>query len=259
MTPYVRYEVADGCATITLDSPHNRNAISAKLLTELHRGLADAATDPAVRAVVLTHTGNTFCAGADLAEASGSAAPQDPAAAAAQRTQGMVDLLRAFLELPKPIIAALDGHVRAGGMGIVGACDLVVAGPKSTFALTEVRLGLAASIISLTLLPRMSPRAVSRYFLTGEKFDAAQAEQIGLITIAAADPEAAVAGLVAELRKCSPQGLAESKVLANTVALAGFDAAAQQVAAQSARLFGTPEAMEGMMSFLQKRPASWAE
>ena len=261
-SPVVRYEVADGRATLTLDSPHNRNAISSRLLTELHQGLADAAADPSVRAIVLAHTGNTFCAGADLTEASaasGDGSAADPAGAAAERTRGMVDLLRALLETPKPIVARIDGHVRAGGMGIVGACDVVVAGPRSTFALTEVRLGLAASVISLTLLPRMSPRSVSRYLLTGEKFDPGEAQRIGLITLAADDSEEAVDALVAELRKGSPQGLAESKAIANSAALADFDGAAARVAAQSARLFGTEEAMEGMMSFLQKRPASWAE
>ena len=251
----VRYEVADGCATLTLDSPHNRNAISTRLLAQLHAGLAAAAADPAVRAVVLTHTGNTFCAGADLTEAS----DQDPAVAASTRTQDMVELLRALLELPKPILARIDGHVRAGGMGIVGACDLVVAGPKSTFALTEVRLGLAASVISLTLLPRMAPRAVSRYFLTGEKFDGEQAQRIGLITVAADDAEEAAAALLADLRKGSPQGLAVSKEIANAGVLNGFDEQAAHLSAQSAALFGTDEAMEGMMSFLQKRPASWAK
>lgn len=262
--PWVRYAVSDGRATLTLDSPHNRNALSAKLLAELHRGLADAVADPTVRAIVLTHTGNTFCAGADLSEASSSAAgsagaPQDPAAAAARRTQGMVDLLRTILETPKPVLASIDGHVRAGGMGIVGACDLVVAGPKSTFALTEVRLGLAASIISLTLLPRMSPRAVSRYLLTGERFDPATAQDVGLITLAAEDPAEAADALVADLRKGSPQGLAASKAIANAAALAAFDTGAATMAAESARLFGTEEAMEGMMSFLEKRPARWAQ
>lgn len=251
----VQYAVADGCATITLDSPENRNAISAALLHGLHRGLADAAADPAVRVVVLAHTGNTFCAGADLTEASNP----DPAVAAGDRSQAMVDLLRVLLELPKPILARVDGHVRAGGMGILGACDLVIAGPRSTFALTEVRLGLAASIISLTLLPRMDPRAVSRYFLTGEKFDAAEAQRIGLITLAADDAAEATAGLVGQLRLGSPQGLAVSKAMANTAVLAEFDASADAMAAQSAALFGTEEAMEGMMSFLQKRPASWAQ
>jgi enoyl-CoA hydratase len=255
--PYVRYEVSGGFATVTLDSPHNRNAISSRLVGELRQALADAAADDTVRGVVLTHTGGTFCAGADLAEA--SATPDaDPAELSARRTAQMIDLLRAFLELPKPIVARVDGHVRAGGMGLVGACDLVVAGPASTFALTEARLGLAASIISLTVLPRLTSRAAGRYFLTGEKFGPGQAEAIGLVTIAADDPGATVGGLLAALRQGSPQGLAESKKLTTARVLADFDRDAAELAAQSARLFGSEEAREGMTAFFQKRPPRWA-
>ncbi|MFD4294244.1 enoyl-CoA hydratase family protein [Rhodococcus sp. NPDC058505] len=256
--PYVRYEAADGFATVTLDSPHNRNAISSRLVGELREALSRAASDDSVRAVVLAHTGGTFCAGADLSEASGAAEAADPAALAARRTTQMTDLLRAFLELPKPIVGRIDGHVRAGGMGLVGACDLVAAGPSATFALTEARLGLAASIISLTVLPRMSSRAAGRYFLTGEKFGSAEAAAIGLITAAAEDVDVAVAGWLAELALASPQGLAESKWLTTAGMLAGFDRGAAGLAAQSARLFGTPEAIEGMTAFLQRRPPAWA-
>ena len=99
----------------------------------------------------------------------------------------MTRLLRAILELPLPVIGAIDGHVRAGGLGLVGACDIVVAGRRSTFALTEARIGVAPSIISLTLLPKMTARAAGRYFVTGEKFGAAEAAEIGLITVAADD------------------------------------------------------------------------
>ena len=119
-----------------------------------------------MRAIVLTHTGRTFCAGADLKEQAAEGGP-------AEGTQRMLGLLRAIVELPKPVVARVDGHVRAGGVGLVGACDIVVAGPATTFAFTEVRLGLAPAIISLTTLGRMTERAVSRYYLTGETFDAA--------------------------------------------------------------------------------------
>ncbi|WP_068271063.1 enoyl-CoA hydratase family protein [Aldersonia kunmingensis] len=252
--PYVRYAVDAGFATVTLDSPHNRNAISPKLVTELSAALADAAADDTVRGIVLTHAGNTFCAGADLSAASNP----DPAVAADERTRAMIDLLRGIVEHPKPVIALIDGHVRAGGMGIVAACDLVVAGPASTFALTEVRIGVAPFMISLTLLPRLDPRAASRYYLTGEKFDAATAVDIGLVTIAADDPVAAVAGLRAELGKASPVGLAEAKRLANAAMVAGFDSDAEELARRSALFFGTDEAIEGITAFLQKRPPRWA-
>ncbi|MGW4088488.1 enoyl-CoA hydratase family protein [Nocardia sp. NPDC004750] len=253
--PFVRYEVSGGVATLTFDSPHNRNALSSKLVAELLRGLDDAADDEKVRVVVLAHTGTTFCAGADLSEASDA----DPAVAADERTRVMIGVLRRLVEIPKPVIARIDGNVRAGGMGIVAGCDIVVAGRGSSFALTEVRIGLAPFMISLTLLPRLDPRAASRYYLTGEKFDAAVAEQIGLVTVTADDPAAEVARLCGEVRKGSPQGLAEAKRLVNAGILAEFDASAEELARRSASFFGTPEVREGMLAFLQRRPPSWAE
>ncbi|MFE7743388.1 enoyl-CoA hydratase family protein [Nocardia sp. NPDC057455] len=253
--PFVRYEVDGGVATLTFDSPHNRNALSSKLVAELLRGLDDAAADDKVRAIVLAHTGNTFCAGADLSEASDA----DPAVAADERTRVMIGVLRRLVEIPKPVVARIDGNVRAGGMGIVAGCDVVVAGPASSFALTEVRIGLAPFMISLTLLPRLSPRAASRYYLTGEKFDAAVAAEIGLVTVTADDPAAEVARLCEEVRKGSPQGLAEAKRLVNAGILAEFDASAEELARRSASFFGTPEVHEGMSAFLQRRPPSWAE
>jgi enoyl-CoA hydratase len=253
----VRYEAEAGVARLTLDSPHNRNALSSALVSQLHAGLREALADPGVRVVVLGHTGNTFCAGADLSEATEE--PVDPEGPVAGRARALAGLLRAIVEMPKPVIAAVDGHVRAGGMGLVSACDLAVGGPQSTFALTEARLGVAPAIISLTVVPRLTSRAASRYFLTGEKFGAAQAEAMGLITVAAADVAAEVAELVAALRQGSPQGLAESKKLVTASVLAAFDAQADELASASARLFASEEAREGMTAFLQRRAPRWAE
>jgi enoyl-CoA hydratase len=247
---YVDYTVEGSTARITLNSPHNRNALSTALVEQLHQGLRDAAADSAVRAVVLGHTGGTFCAGADLSEASGSNATTD-------RTKQMTDLLRAILELPVPVVGAIDGHVRAGGFGLVGACDIVVAGPNSTFALTEVRIGVAPAMITLTLLPKMTPRSVGRYFLTGEKFGADEAERIGLVTIATDDVPGTVAQITADLGKGSPQGLRESKAATTAAILDGFDDRAEELGALSARLFASDEAREGMLAFLEKRPPKW--
>ena len=257
MTSLVHYRVHGAVARLTLDSPHNRNALSTALVEQLHQGLADAADEPGVRVVVLDHTGGTFCAGADLAESSSGGHPSNPGDIAVDRAREMTRTLRAILELPVPVIGAIDGHVRAGGMGLIGACDLVVAGPKSTFALTEARIGVAPSIISLTLLPKMSPRAAGRYFVTGEKFGAAEAAEIGLITQAAEDVESAVAALTAEIAKGSPQGLAVSKELTTASILRRFDEDAEALTRQSAQLFVSDEAREGMMAFLQKRPPNW--
>ena len=128
-----------------------------------------------------------------------------------------------------------------------------MAGRNSTFALTEARIGVAPSIISLTLLPKMSARAAGRYFVTGEKFGADEAAEIGLVTVAADDVNAAVAGLTAEIAKGSPQGLAASKALTTAPILEAFDQQAEALTRQSAELFVSDEAREGMLAFLQKR------
>ncbi|MEU8925619.1 enoyl-CoA hydratase family protein [Kitasatospora sp. NPDC048545] len=250
--PLVRVSTADAVTTLTLDSPHNRNALSTRLMAELHAGLASAAADADVRAVILGHTGKVFCAGADLSEATGADPTVGP--------RGLVELQRAIVDCAKPVIAVIDGHVRAGGLGLVGAADLAVAGPASTFAFTEVRLGLAPAVISLPLRPKLDPRAASRYYLTGEVFDAAEAARIGLITSAggsAEDTGVILKGLLDALRQGSPQGLAESKRLANAEVVRSFERDADELVELSARLFGSEEAQEGMRAFLEKRPARW--
>lgn len=258
----VRAHTEGGVATITLDSPHNRNALSHQLVRELHEALTAATEEDAVRCVVLTHTGGTFCAGADLSEASsdqgGPGTQGGPEAQAAERTRVFLDLMRAIIAHPKPVIAALDGHVRAGGMGLVAACDLAVAGPSSTFALTEVRLGLAAAMISVPLEARVNPRDLTRALLTGEKFDAGHARAIGLLSDAADDVPAAIDELVAAFRPCSPQGLTENKALLAAPLLARLDERGEELAGITARLFTTPEVAEGMTAFLERRPPSWA-
>ncbi|PRZ40715.1 enoyl-CoA hydratase [Antricoccus suffuscus] len=239
-----------GICTITLDAPHNRNALSRQLVGEFAAALDAAIADDAVRAIVLTHTGGTFCAGADLSEASSDSKKAAPV--------NLPDILRRIIEAPKPVIARLDGHVRAGGTGIVGACDIVISSDKGTFAFSESLLGLAPAVISLTTIPRMTSRATNRYFLTGEVFDAKTAERIGLITTAADDLDAELDALTAQLRKASPQGLRESKKLQSAQMLAGFDENADKLTELSMNLFATEEAHEGMRSFLERRPARWA-
>lgn len=251
----VRYEVRGGAARVTLDSQHNRNAISTALVEQLHAALGRAAEDDSARVVVLGHVGGTFCAGADLSEAS---ADQDsPEEQAAGRTRVFVGLLREILSHPKPVIAAVDGHVRAGGMGLVAACDFALAGPGSSFALTEVRLGLAAAMISVPLAARVNSRDLALALLTGEKFDAAHARRIGLLSEAVEDLDTAVDELVAAFRPCSPQGLRENKALLAAPLLAELDARGEELAGITARLFTTAEVAEGMSAFLERRQPSW--
>ena len=251
MTELVHGHIEGGVARLTLDSPANRNALSSDLVAGLAAHLSVAGVDPAVRVVIIDHTSNTFCAGADLAESAREGGP-------AKGTERLVGLLRQIVELPKPVVAVVDGNTRAGGLGLLGACDVVVASSASSFAFTEVRLGVTPAIISLTVAPRLTDRAAARYFLTGERFDAAEAARIGLITEATDDLEATVAGLVESWRACSPQGLAETKALLSASLLERFDADAEDLAHLSARLFASSDAREGITAFLEKRPPSWA-
>ena len=168
MTSLVRYERAAQVATITLDSPANRNALSAALLTELHDAVAGALTDPAVRVIVLTGSGPVFCAGADLKESR-----QRPAAAAALFPQ----ILQLIWDSDKPVVCRANGTARAGGIGLIAACDIAIAPESATFAFTEVRVGVAAAIIAVPCLRRWRPEPDYEYFLTGETFDAVRAAQ----------------------------------------------------------------------------------
>jgi enoyl-CoA hydratase len=247
----VRYQTAGQVATVTLDSPRNRNALSAQLVDELTARVSEAGADPAVRVVVLTHTGRVFCSGADLAAAgTGSLGGSGTA---------MMALFTLIVELTKPVVARIAGHVRAGGMGIVGACDLAVAADRASFAFTEARIGLAPAMISLTTLDIMDPRQAIRYYLTGETFGAPAAERAGLITTACADTEleGVVDGLVEQILQTSPQGAAETKKLLTAARRARLTTAGPQMAELSARLFGSEEAQEGIHAFLDKRPPAW--
>ncbi|KUN21598.1 enoyl-CoA hydratase [Streptomyces antibioticus] len=235
---------ARGVETLTLDSPHNRNALSAALVGELADALTDCAKDADVRAVVLTHTGNTFSAGADLKD------PPDPDA--------LVGLLRQIVAVPKPVLARVTGHVRAGGLGLLAACDIGAASTAATFAFTEVRIGVAPAVISLPLLPRTDPRALARYYLTGERFDAAEAARIGLLTATGDDVDAVLEPVLEGLRKAAPEALAETKRLLTVRVLEAFDRDAADLTALSARLFASAQAREGMTAFLERRDPAWA-
>jgi enoyl-CoA hydratase len=231
-------------ATLTLDSPGNRNALSAALVAELAAALTAAGADDSVRAVVLTHTGTTFSAGADLRD------PPDPDA--------LVALLRQIVELPRPVVARVTGHVRAGGLGLLAACDIAAGAGTSSYAFTEVRIGVAPAVISLPLLPRTDPRALARYYLTGERFDAAEAARIGLLTAAGEDVDAVLAPVLEGLRRAAPRALAETKRLLTAKVLSAFDRDAAALTALSAELFASPQAREGMTAFLERRDPEWA-
>jgi enoyl-CoA hydratase/carnithine racemase len=247
MSELVRLRVDGPVATLTLDSPANRNALSSRLVTGLVDGIDRVEADDGVRVVVLTATGSVFCSGADLSEAGGGGMVEG--------ARRLVELQRRIVASPKPFVARVQGAVRAGGIGIVAAADLALCADQVTFALTEVRLGLTPAVISLTVLPRLTSRAAARTFLTGETFDAPTAAAMGLVTTAvpadALDDE--LARVVADLGQGSPQGLRESKRLVNGDLLARIERDGDAMAELSGRLFGSDEARAAMQAFLDRR------
>lgn len=249
--PLVRYDVQDRVATITLDSPANRNALSRRLVASVNDALADADQRDDVRVVVLTHTGGTFCAGADLAEALEFGMEDG--------TRRLLGLLRCVVGLSTPVVAAVRGHVRAGGLGLVGACDVAVVTEASTFAFTEAVLGLAPAIISLTTRSRLSDRDAAWQYLSGAVFDGREAARCGLATSAVpdADLDAALLAVLDRLRSVSPQGLRETKALLNRPIAHDIETRGDELVALSARLFASEEAREGMAAFRGRRTPRW--
>lgn len=247
MPELVHLTTADGVARVVLDSPRNRNALSRQLVGELVDRLAAAADDAAVKTVVIAAEGPVFCSGADLSEAADGGM--------ADGAWALVALQRQIIVLPKPVVVRLHGPVRAGGLGIVGAADIVLAAASVSFAFSEVRLALAPAAISLTTLPRLTDRAAALAYLTGGAFGAAEAARIGLVTRAVPDEEldAAVDDVVAELAKAAPQGLRETKLLLTAALRERIDASGETVADKSAELFASDEAREAMMSFLERK------
>ncbi|KRB75144.1 hypothetical protein ASE01_17030 [Nocardioides sp. Root190] len=227
---------------ITLDSDRNRNALSAQLLEELRLALQAAAYDDAL-AVILRAEGRAFCAGADLSEAY-----REGMETTAHR---LADLIRMILAHPLPIVARVHGPVRAGGLGIVAACDLAVAADDVTYAFTEVRLGLTPAVISLSVLSRMDPRQVGASFLTAATFGARRALESGLITHAVPSDQLddTVHDLVGRLTAGERQGLEATKRLLNADALMYLDDRMEGAVALSAELFGSDIARRHLAAF----------
>ena len=250
----VRTNVAAGVATLTLDSPHNRNALSSALITELVDALAAAAADNAVRVIVLSHTGSVFCSGADLKETAAALAAGDLPAGR------MGEVLAAVWDSPKPVVARVGGAARAGGLGLIAAADIAVCATTATFAFTEVRLGVIPAVISATVLPRLVPRAAAELFLTGDTFNGVHAAQVGLVTAAVPDEQldATVDRYVGSLVRGAPQALAATKALLRA-AVDGRSIAERlaELSAVSVRFFTSDEGREGVRAYAEKRNPSW--
>jgi methylglutaconyl-CoA hydratase len=250
--------VADKVATITLNRPIVRNAFNETSIADLTMAFDEVGQDADVRAIVLAANGPAFCAGADLnwmKKMAGYSQLENEADA-----MRLADMLRTIYFSPKPVVAKVQGDCYAGGMGLVAACDIVVASDAANFCLSEVKLGLIPATISPYVIKAMGDQASRRYFLTAERFDAREAHRLGLAheVVPAEQLDAKVAEIVKALVNNSPNAVREAKKLVRDVAgLPVDDVLLADTAGRIANIRASNEGKEGVASFLEKRKPSW--
>eukprot|EP00931_Biecheleriopsis_adriatica_P052025 TRINITY_DN30223_c0_g1_i1.p1 TRINITY_DN30223_c0_g1~~TRINITY_DN30223_c0_g1_i1.p1 ORF type:complete len:257 (+),score=63.41 TRINITY_DN30223_c0_g1_i1:118-888(+) len=239
--------VLDGVATITLNRPKEKNSLSATMLNSLCDQLKGCMADDAVRVVVLTNEGNTFCAGANLK--GGGEAPR----------YTLVDLFNIIRDGPKVVLAKIAGHCTGGGVGVAAACDLSVISESAEVGFTEVRIGVSPAIISVVCLPKLRRGDAAELMLCGEKVKAARAAEAGLFNYCVAPEhlDARVDDIVGKLVRGGPKALAATKSLIYRVPGMAVDEAFKWTQELSMGLFQSPEASEGIAAFAQRKPAPW--
>ncbi len=242
----VTLELSRRTATITLNSPQTRNALSSELIAELLQAIERAAESDS-RVIVVTHAPPAFCSGLDLKQVGGGSVD----------LSGLAKVILALRRVPQPTIAVLTGAVRAGGLGIMAACDLVVVASTVNFAFTEVKLGAAPALISVPILARVSWSNAAAAFLTGEQFDATRALAIGLVTHVSDDPHATAQELINSICAAGPEAVAATTKILRRAADDTYETKLAEMRQLSERVFASAEAREGIAAFLEKRPPSW--
>ena len=245
-------------ATVTLNRPEVRNAFNDEVIAELTACFQDLGAREDVRCIVLAANGTAFCAGADLNWMKRMAAysrEENLADAGA-----LAEMLRVIYTCPKPTIARVQGDVYAGGTGLVAACDIAVSVDSAQYCLSEVRLGLIPATISPYVIRAMGARAAHRYFLTAERFSAAEALRIGFVheVVSAVELDAKVAELAKALVTAGPQAVRLCKKLVQDVAEQPITPELVKMTVDGiADIRVSPEGREGVQSFLQKRKPNW--
>ena len=246
------YDVEKGAAWITLNRPENRNALSAVLVSEMYEHLGVANDDPDVRCIVITGTDPAFCAGADLKSPPGGSIE-------GRRSVPYPDVLTRIQDSDKPVIAAVNGAAFAGGLGLVGAADIVVAREDVQFSFSEVRIGVIPAVISVVCIPKLGTHHAMKLFLTGERFTGAQAVEMGFAHRAVPGDQlrAAVEEEIDMINQGGPNAVVECKKLVRAVPNWNREEAFAKTAEWSGRMFRSEEGGEGMAAFREKRKASW--
>ena len=248
------YDIKNGAAWITLNRPENRNALSSILVSELYEHLLAANEDPGIRCIVITGTNPAFCAGADLKSPPGQAIE-------GRRGVPYPDVLTQIMESDKPVIAAVNGAAFAGGLGLVGAADIVIAVDKAVFSFSEVRVGVIPAVISVVCLPKLGTHYGMRLFVTGERFTGARAVEMGLAhrAVPAGQLVSAVEAEIEMINLGGPTAVVECKKLVRRVPQLSIEEGFKETAEWSGRMFRSEEAAEGMAAFREKRKPSWVE
>jgi methylglutaconyl-CoA hydratase len=245
------FAIDRGAAWITLNRPENRNALSQILVTELHEHLVAANADPDVRCIVVTGTGPAFCAGADLKNQGRQGERAGPT---------FPEVLKLIMESPKPVIGAVNGAAFAGGLGLVGACDIVIAAEDAQFSFSEVRIGVIPAIIAVVCVPKLGTHNAKKLFLTGERFTGAQAVGLGLAHRAVAKDKlrAAVQEEIDMICLGAPNAVVECKKLVRKAAEARpLEEAFREMETWSRSMFQSADGQEGMAAFREKRKPRW--
>ena len=258
MSTAIRTDVQGHVATVTLSRPEVRNAFNDEVIAELSQAFTTLGDDARVRAIVLAAEGPAFCAGADLnwMRRMADYTREENLRDAAQ----LAFMLRTIYECPKPTIARVQGDVYAGGMGLVAACDMAVSVDTAHYCLSEVKLGLIPATISPYVIRAMGPRAAHRWFLTAERFGAAEAHRIGFVheVVSAERLDATVAELLKALISASPHAVKACKQLVQDVAERDITRLLIERTVEGiADIRASDEGKEGVQSFLQKRKPAW--
>ena len=256
--PVLEIERRGAAAWLWLNRPELRNALNDLVLHSISNSLKEFEKDAAVRVLVLAGRGQAFCAGGDLSRME-QASKMTRAKSKAEAGR-FAKLLYRMHTYPKPLIARVHGAAFAGGMGLVAACDLVVAAEEAEFCLPEVKIGLVPAMISPYIVRVLGEPQARRYILTGERLAAREAHRIGFVheCVAAAEMDAQVEKFVAQLAQAGPQALARSKKLLARVAKAAITPKlSEETAAVLADVRAGEEAREGIRSFLEKRKPAW--
>ena len=249
------YEVRKGAAWITLNRPKNRNALSSILVSELYDHLMAANEDEAVRSIVITGTGPAFCAGADLKS------PPGQTIDGGGRAVPYTDVLSAILESDKPVIVAINGAAFAGGLGLVGAADIVITGDDVQFSFSEVRIGVIPAVISVVCLPKLGTHHGMKLFLTGERFTGKQAVEMGFAhrAVPADQLVDAVQEEIDMINLGGPNAVVQCKKLVRRVPQLSTEDGFKETAEWSVRMFKSNEGAEGMAAFREKRKPAWTD